>query len=693
MDFTKDLNPAQAQVVEHTAGPLLVLAGAGSGKTKALTHRVANLLVNQGVSQDEILALTFTNKAAGEMRSRLGELIHKPVNWYFMPWMGTFHSICIKILRESGAAIKLDPKFVIFDEADKKATIKRALQMIDPSSKLKPAAIGAMISRAKNQGWRLADYQAAAKSQIEQTVASVFERYEQLKNEAKGLDFDDILLETLRLLQHKPTRQQWQDQFKFILIDEYQDTNHVQYQITKLLTNSQQNLCVVGDDWQSIYSWRGADFTNILNFKRDYPSATEIFLEQNYRSTAPILEAAQAVIEHNQIRSHKKIWTDLTEGDPVGFKLTSTPYQEAEQAVRLLQSWQKQGAELNQMAILYRTNAQSMALERVLRTSGLSYKIIGGVRFSDRAEIKDTLAYLRLLYQPSDSASLVRIINKPARGIGAVTLNRFLAWQRNTDYDFLTALQHLGESDLTKPIQNKLAAFGRIMNNLQQEISANTAPAHALEQILSQTGYLAALDDGSPESEDRIENLRVLVEDARQYADLETYLTELALASSTDESAKTGQVSLMTVHAAKGLEFDFVIVVGLNEGVFPHARSLDDPAQLEEERRLCYVAMTRARQQLHLLAAERDFANFLLPSRFLTECGVLSEDGFMADFDFADEAVLPFVNLLQKGDRVRSAIFGSGKVTKVDQALVEVAFDDGVTRKLNVEYANLEKLA
>lgn len=694
MDLFAGLNEAQAEAVRTVDGPVLVLAGAGSGKTKTLTHRIAHLIQNCGVADQEILAVTFTNKAAQEMRGRLAKLLGRPNSWSFMPFMGTFHGICVKILRQSGAAIGIDPQFVIYDETDRQGLIKQAIASLGLKSELKARAVSAVISTAKNRMQSPDEYAESVFHHDKKRLAEIYREYERLKRQTRALDFDDLLLEVVRLIKTVPSvRQQWQNQFKFILIDEYQDTNQAQYQIVKLLVNAQHNICVVGDDWQSVYSFRGADFTNILNFQRDFTGAKVIKLEQNYRSTGNILAAAQKVIEKNLQRTDKQIWTAAGDGEPVEVRFVADEHDEAFKIANLVRDLQTV-YQLDEIAILYRTNAQSYGLERALIAANLPYKIIGGVRFFDRKEIKDILAYLRLCYQPYDQVSLARIINVPARGIGATTQDKFVAWWQTTGDDIFTALQRLDQSPLPKLAQGKLAKFATILQQIKAEFTAGTAPSELIAKIIDWTGYDLLIKKDPLTAEVKLEYLDVLVNEARSYADVGSFLEDAALLSSGDKTADGGQISLMTMHAAKGLEFPVVIVIGFEEGTFPHARVFEKPEELEEERRLCYVAMTRAKERLYLFSAGCRFVGGsrrqMLPSQFLSDAGLLAGDN---SYDTAgDDFLVDLINEFEVGDRVGSDMFGAGEVIDVDGLAVSVRFDNGQIRKLNVEFARLKKL-
>lgn len=698
-DFTDGLNDEQARAVTHGDGPLLILAGAGSGKTKTLTHRIAYLIGELKVFPSRILAVTFTNKAAKEMRQRLAQLLDEEAdNRQFMPWMGTFHSICVRILRMDGAHIGLDRRFLIYDTDDQVSLMKQIMKARGLTDKdIKPRAVLSVISNAKNEIRGAEDFSMSARGPREQKIAELFFAYEKALKEAAALDFDDLLTKTVELLQNSSEiRQKWQCQFEYILIDEYQDTNAAQYALIKLLVNERRNLCVVGDDAQSIYSFRGADYTNILNFERDFPGTTVVKLEQNYRSTGAILDLANSLIQHNIHRTDKNLWT--ANGDGIDPKLWQL-YSESEEALAIANEIQAQianGRQYGDVAVLYRTNAQSYAIERALRQSYIPYKIVGGLRFLDRAVVKDVLAYLRLLYQPSDRVSFLRIVNVPKRGIGTVSVAKFLDWNDAARRDIVSGLLAVEEADnLTARAKRPLLELGKILKELQQEIDGS--PAELIEKIIKRTGYGDFINDGTPQAEERMENIGVLLAEAKAYVDVPAFLEEMALMSSADTAAEQ-QVTLMTLHAAKGLEFPVVFLAGLEEGILPHARVFDSGKadDIEEERRLCYVGVTRAREELFISCASSrtQFGQigYNMPSRFLDEMGLMV-GGIdrpaqpPAEADFYSEEIG-----LEVGDRVCSPSFGAGEIIDSEGLGVTVKFDDGKIKKLNVEFARLEKI-
>lgn len=620
-DIFSGLNPAQREAVETLEGPILILAGAGSGKTKTLTHRIANLIEN-GIRPEEILAVTFTNKAANEMRERLWKLTggNGEVRRSFMPYMGTFHGICVRILKMENEAAGLDKNFVIYDTDDQVALIKRIMkeQKITDKS-LKPKSIQSIISSCKNRGETPGDYARDAFYPNQKATAKIFQYYENEKEKASALDFDDLLLRTLKLFQENlEVREKWKNRFKHILIDEYQDTNNVQYRLIKLLVNEKRNICVVGDDWQSIYSWRGADFTNILNFEKDFPGAKVVKLEQNYRSTGNILEASQKVISQNKQRTSKTLFTEAGKGEPIDIQKTNDETFEANFVAGKILEMMTKGRDFSDFAVLYRTNAQSFAFEKAFIQQTIPYKIIGGVRFYDRREVKDVMAILKFLLNGRDKVSLERIVKNVLSGIGEASLAKIL-----------TFLDLRRENPLEDPeLVAMLPAKGRNavlrLGKYLRETDKTEAPAKIIEKTVEYFDFETLLADGTPSGEERIDNLAVLMSNAEPYETLEEFLADAALMSSADESSKKNSVTLMTLHAAKGLEFPVVFLVGMEEGLFPSSRSMDE-ANLEEERRLAYVGMTRAMERLFLTYAQSRFSfggrNWTEPSRFLLELG------------------------------------------------------------------------
>lgn len=630
------LNSAQKEAVNTLNGPLLILAGAGSGKTKTLTHRIANLIAH-GVKPTEILAVTFTNKAANEMRNRLFRILYPETNEEpsrgFMPFMGTFHGIAVRILRQEADAIGLDRNFVIYDTDDQISLIRRIIKELNfaDNKNLKPKSIQSIISGEKNQGNGPEEYAASAYYPNQQKIAQIFAAYETEKQKAGALDFDDLLLKELELFQTRPEiRQKWQKRFQHILIDEYQDTNMVQYHIVKLLVNERRNICVVGDDWQSIYSWRGADFTNILNFEKDFPGAKVIKLEQNYRSTGNILQASQKIINKNKNRTEKTLFTELAKGEPVEIESLRDEAEEANYVALKILSLQQKYQDYSNFAVLYRTNAQSYNFEKAFINMHIPYKIVGGVRFYDRKEVKDVLAILKLTQNQRDKVSLARVVGNVLSGIGEVSLKKLLAAIDAIDDEkplYNADLLDVLKAGKAREALRKLTNFLKKVEN-ETSVPKNTEVVHnneIIKQIVEYFDFKTLTDDGTPAAEERMRNLEVLANNAGEYDSLEEFLADATLMSAADEVSGKNSVTLMTLHAAKGLEFPVVFIVGMEEGLFPSARCTEEAADLEEERRLAYVGMTRAMQRLFLTYAGSRFSfgdrSYNMPSRFLTELG------------------------------------------------------------------------
>lgn len=713
------LNPEQQRAVETTDGPLLILAGAGSGKTKTLTHRVAHIIGGGLAWPNQILAVTFTNKAAREMRERVASLLGEDSqDRGFMPFMGTFHSICVRLLRYDGDSIGVPSNFVIFDETDRTATIKKLSKELHVDEKSFPArTLGALISSAKNEGMGPDDYQSVVNSPTERTAAQVYPLYQKALKDAGALDFDDLIVKAVRMLEATPAvRDKWQAQFKYVMIDEYQDTNAVQYKLIKLLVNKNNNIAVVGDDWQSIYSWRGADFRNILNFEKDYPGVTVIKLEQNYRSTKPILDAAHAIISKNGHRSDKKLWTKSTSGMPVQILQVGSERSEGEAVVRRIRQALDLGTRRFQdYAVLYRTNAQSRAIEEVFVQYGIPYRIVGGVRFYDRKEIKDLMAYLRLIYQPDDIASFERIVNVPTRGIGKKSLQDFSAWRNQQAYSLSEALAHSAECQtITPKARMGLTELADILDSSRQ-VLVDASVSGLIDSLIRRIDYLNFLDDGSLQSESRQENVRELLSVAQEYNDLglDGFLEEVALVTDIQDSntdtdySDGGTVTLMTLHSAKGLEFPVVFMVGMEESIFPHSRALYDQSEMEEERRLCYVGMTRAKEELYMTHASSRMlyggVQHNPPSRFLSEInGEQAHELRQPDFGHAPQSFIKNSTDLQEprvvpeideGDGVKHKLFGVGTVVELNGDIATIYFKGKGTKQLDISIAPLEKLA
>lgn len=643
------LNKEQQQAVQHTEGPLLILAGAGSGKTKVLTVRIAHLLA-QGVNPYEILAITFTNKAAKEMKSRVEGLVGDVANRI---WLSTFHSFCAKFLRfELDNFLGYNSNFTIYDTSDSQAVIKAALKALNLDDKYYPVgAMLAAISDAKNKLLFASDFRKQAKDFYQQKVADVYEYYERELRKNNALDFDDLLLVAVKLLQsNEAVLDKYSKRFRYVMIDEYQDTNHAQYLLAKLLASHWKNIAVVGDADQSIYAWRGADIQNILDFEKDYPNCTSIKLEQNYRSTKIILDAANAVIENNEGRPKKNLWTDKTEGAKIQHFTAQSEHEEAAFiGDTIAKKHDIYGVPYGDMAILYRTNAQSRVLEEALIKRALPYTMVGGTKFYDRKEIKDVLAYLRVLYNPFDDLSLLRIINVPKRSIGATTVAKLQDYARaNGTSLFMTLTQlHLVDSIKGKT-KEKLEEFGILIFTLVAEMEDRTV-LDILESILDRTGYLAQLEESTdPQDQARAENIGELLSVAKDFQDtnpsgtVEDFLEQVALVNDVDSfEQEESKVTLMTLHAAKGLEFPIVFLGGLEEGLFPHSRTLMNPEEIEEERRLAYVGITRAEKELYISNATTRTVfgrtSSYLPSRFIDEIPEELVDGLRAKRKVPDD--------------------------------------------------------
>ena len=643
------LNKEQQQAVQHTEGPLLILAGAGSGKTKVLTVRVAYLLA-QGVNPYEILAITFTNKAAKEMKSRVEGLVGDVANRI---WLSTFHSFCAKFLRfEIDSFLGYNSNFTIYDTSDSQAVIKAALKALNLDDKYYPVgAMIAAISNAKNQLLFTSDFRKQARDFYQQKVADVYEYYERELRKNNALDFDDLLLVAVKLLQsNAAVLDKYSHRFRYVMIDEYQDTNHAQYLLAKLLASHWKNIAVVGDADQSIYAWRGADIQNILDFEKDYPNCTSIKLEQNYRSTKIILDAANAVIDNNEGRPKKNLWTDKTEGAKIQHFTAQSEHEEAAFiGDTIAKKHDIHDVPYGNMAILYRTNAQSRVLEEALIKRALPYTMVGGTKFYDRKEIKDVLAYLRVLYNPFDDLSLLRIINVPKRSIGATTVAKLQEYARaNGTSLFMTLTQlHLIDSIKGKT-KEKLEEFGILIFTLVSEMENRTV-LDILESILDRTGYLAQLEESTdPQDQARAENIGELLSVAKDFQDtnpsgtVEDFLEQVALVNDVDSfEQEESKVTLMTLHAAKGLEFPIVFLCGLEEGLFPHSRTLMNPEEIEEERRLAYVGITRAEKELYISNATTRTVfgrtSSYLPSRFIDEIPEELVDGLRAKRKVPDD--------------------------------------------------------
>lgn len=630
------MNPQQQEAVKTTEGPLLIMAGAGSGKTRVLTHRIAYLVVEKEVYPSKILAITFTNKAAREMRERIDGLLGSGTTDSM--WVSTFHSMCVRILRRNIDRIGMSKNFSILDSTDQLSVVKNVMKErnID-TKKFDPRAILNTISSAKNECITSEMFQKRMNqyNPFEEIAAQVYEEYEKRLLKNQSLDFDDLIMTTIQLFERVPdVLEFYQNKFQYIHVDEYQDTNNSQYQLVQMLAKKFQNICVVGDSDQSIYRWRGADISNILSFEKDYPDAKVILLEQNYRSTKRILQAANDVIENNESRYPKKLRTDNDEGEKIVVYEADNERSEAQFVVQTIQQlMEKENRTLDDFAILYRTNAQSRVMEEVLLKSNMSYQIVGGTKFYDRKEIKDLLAYLRLIANPDDDLSLARIINEPKRSIGPTTFEKIATFAIQNDRSIFDAIQDIHQMGLTPRATNSVEKFRQLiedLTNMQDYLSVT----ELVEQVIEKSGYRQMLEnEKSIESESRLENIEEFLtvtkafEERSEDQSLIAFLTDLALVSDIDaldeEDKSKGSIVLMTMHSAKGLEFPVVFIIGMEENIFPHSRSLDDEAEMEEERRLCYVGLTRAEERLYLTCASSRtiFGRFSYnrSSRFLEE--------------------------------------------------------------------------
>ena len=704
------LNREQQQAVQHTEGPLLILAGAGSGKTKVLTVRIAYLLA-QGVNPYEILAITFTNKAAKEMKSRVKGLVGDVANRI---WLSTFHSFCAKFLRfELDNFLGYNSNFTIYDTSDSQVVIKAALKALNLDDKYYP--VGAMISAisdAKNKLLFASDYRKQARDFYQQKVADVYEYYERELRKNNALDFDDLLLVAVKLLQsNAAVLEKYSKRFRYVMIDEYQDTNHAQYLLAYLLSSHWKNIAVVGDADQSIYAWRGADIQNILDFEKDYPNCTSIKLEQNYRSTKIILDAANAVIDNNEGRPEKNLWTDKVEGAKIQHFTAQSEHEEAAFiGDTIVKKHDIHGIPYGDMAILYRTNAQSRVLEEALIKRALPYTMVGGTKFYDRKEIKDVLAYLRVLYNPFDDLSLLRIINVPKRSIGATTVSKLQDYARENGTSLFMTLTQLHLVDTIKgKTKEKLEEFGILIFTLVAEMDDKSV-LDILEAILDRTGYLAQLEESTdPQDQARAENIGELLSVAKDFQDtnptgtVEDFLEQVALVNDVDSfEQEESKVTLMTLHAAKGLEFPIVFLGGLEEGLFPHSRTLMNPEEIEEERRLAYVGITRAEKELYISNATTRTVfgrtSSYLPSRFIDEIPAELVDSLRAKRRIPDDikptvprhmsvASRPVTKPIIRneviadwkvGDTAIHSKWGNGKVVNV--------FGEGAGMKLTIEF-------
>jgi len=715
-DPLESLNDEQRAAATHVPGAVLIFAGAGSGKTRVLTHRIAHLLRGELAPAHRILAVTFTNKAAAQLKARLAALVG-PAS--FGLWVGTFHSIGVRLLRRDGPAIGVPGNFVIYDEVDQRAMMRDVLRDLNLDERhFSPGSLLGQISRAKERCIDAEAFAASADGQLSVTAAGVYREYQRRLTAANALDFDDLIMRTLELLDHPTAGAVWRERFAYVLVDEYQDVNESQYRMVRALSRASGNICVVGDDDQSIYAFRGADHRIILRFERDFPGAATYRLERNYRSTKPVLAAANALVGNNTQRHRKKLWTAREDGGPVSVYAAATERDEARFVVgRIRQRVSEDGRSLKEFVVLYRTNAQSRAFEEALLAEGLPYRVVGGVGFYARAEIKDALAYLRYIVNRDDAVSLQRIINAPRRGIGQASLKAIADEGARRGLSFARAMRDRPAVLAAAP--KKARDIERFMADIEAfaKLGDERGPAPLLIAVLEDTGYVNALRaDDTPESRSRIENLNELIGVARDYEEREGrdvlgFLSTISLVSDLDVMHdEDSAVTLMTLHMAKGLEFPIVFLCGLEEGIFPHNRSLVDPVEIEEERRLCYVGMTRAIDELTLSYARRrnTYGNAYLraPSRFLSE---------MAGLEFLNAPPLSMLGRdlgwdqlaqpepivrdidLQPGDAVVHPKFGPGVIVEIrgasSDAFATVDFVGSGRKNLMINYARLEKAA
>lgn len=737
MELVEGLNNEQKEAVLHTEGPLLILAGAGSGKTRVLTHRIAHLIEEKGVYPSSILAITFTNKAAREMKERVRQLVGDQSENI---WISTFHSSCVRILRRDIEKLGYDRSFVIYDTTDQQTVIKDCLKELNLNEKnFPPRAVLDMIGRAKDS---LEDAKAYTKRYAADfrmsKVAALYELYQKKLKNNNALDFDDIILLTIKLFEeHPPVLEFYKRKFKYILVDEYQDTNYAQYRLISLLAQDHRNLCVVGDDDQGIYSWRGADIGNILNFEKEFKNCRVIKLEQNYRSTQTILNAANSVIKNNTGRKSKKLWTENADGEKIQCYEGNNEHDEAYFVASEIKRLVNSDKEYKDFAVLYRINAQSRVLEDAFMKEGIPYKILAGLRFYDRKEIKDIIAYLRVVQNPSDDISLKRIINVPKRGIGAATVETAESIAVKNDTSIFSTIASAGEFSDLQRASAKLSGFVSLIQSFR-ELKEKTTVSGLIEAVIDKSGILEELqEEKTVESEGRIENIKELLSVALDFEEqseeqgLEDFLAQISLVSEVDNLEEgNSKVILMTLHGAKGLEFPVVFMVGLEEGVFPGNRSMTDENALEEERRLCYVGITRSREKLYIsnTTSRTLFGNttYNRASRFLKEipeeflegkavkkvkssAAVSSAGGRKEPNGFAREMmwnsksiVIPSANRpagefnLKAGDRVEHKKFGMGTITSVEEEKgdhkLEIQFDNAGMKRLMAGFANLKKV-
>jgi len=734
------LNSQQREAVMTTEGPVLIIAGAGSGKTRALTHRVAYLICDKKVSPRRILAVTFTNKAAEEMKGRISNLLsanlisnskfpisnqipnsnEKRLNKYDMPTVGTFHSICVRILRKEIERVGYKSSFNILDSQDQLLMMKKVMKELEINiDQFKPQAVLGAISKAKNELIFPEDFLAGVGGYFEEIVAKLYLVYQKKLKEQDSLDFDDILMITVRIFQKFPEiLEKYQNFFQYIMVDEYQDTNHAQYTLIKLLSQKHQNICVVGDDWQGIYSWRGANIKNILDFEKDYPRAKVIKLEQNYRSTQNILDAAYGVISKNVNRKDKKIWTDNKGGHLLASFEAQDEKDEAQFIINEIERLKRErNYTFSDFVVLYRTNAQSRIIEEAMLQSSIPYRIIGGLKFYMRKEIKDMIAYLRLINNFNDAISLERIINEPKRGIGQKTLGKWIQSARDNNSDLIScgleiSNDQISENKIQSSRMDAIVKFCDFINRMA-EVKDNIALTDFIQKVYSESGYEKYLLDGTEEGEVRNENVRELLTVAKKYDEYENgiglnlFLEEVALIADTDNIDQAAEsVHLMTLHSAKGLEFKIVFIAGLEEGILPHSRSMLNENEMEEERRLMYVGITRAMEKVHLIfaAARNIFGSMQInaPSRFLDdipesliqnfESGIMNYNNKKESQNNFDSKSQTHNSIFKDGDRVKHETFGEGLIVASAGDIITVAFSKAGLKKLSASIAPLKKI-
>ncbi|MFA7466170.1 MAG: UvrD-helicase domain-containing protein [Parcubacteria group bacterium] len=737
VDLLEKLNENQKQAVTITDGPVLVIAGAGSGKTRTLTHRVAYLIKEKGIDPSNILAVTFTNKAAGEMKSRIIDLLQEtkdkrqgkylvaghmsPVT---LPAVGTFHSICVKILRKEIERLGYKKSFNIFDDQDQLALIKKVFKELEINKdQFNPAGILGSISKAKNDLLDEEKFELGANGYYEETVARVYKNYQKKLKENNALDFDDLIRLTVKIFQAFPeVLEKYQNIFRYIMVDEYQDTNRAQYMLVKLLSKKHKNIWVCGDDWQGVYSWRGANIKNILSFEKDFPEAKVVKLEQNYRSTQIILDAANEVISKNINQKEKKIWTEKKEGHLITSFEAEDEKEEAEFIANEIKRLKKDSEtdkldqkDYKDFAVLYRTNAQSRIIEETFLKRSIPYRIIGGIKFYQRKEIKDIIAYIRVIQDGNDFVSLERAINEPRRGLGNITLSKWTASARKENLDFINAGLKLKNKSGINPVKlEAISKFCEFIIRMRDEgLKINLS--QLILKVFEESGYEKLLDSLGEEGEIRKENIKELLSVAKKYKNdyaleaIPVFLEEVALASDTDKiDQEQNSVHLMTLHSAKGLEFPIIFIVGLEEGILPHSRSMLSADEMEEERRLMYVGITRAKEKVYLLftGMRTIFGSTQsnTPSRFLDDipsCLIEETVKFEFDYSYKEEKIsYEEESIIDKdrnrsfrdGDRVKHSQFGEGMVISNDGDTITVAFRNTGIKKLSSDHAPLDKI-